>query len=196
MPVCRWRQPARRSRSPAAAAAVRSRCRSPTRCARIARVDRCPVCSGGDFYIRKDFDPKVGLAVVIVGALISAGFYWYGRDLIAYSILGFADADRSGDLRPAEGSDRLLPLPQRVPRRVRAQGGRVRSSHRGRARDGIRAADRAPIATVRRASPSRVPLHHALIGGDLDVAVGLREAGDVAGSFERGNATPSRRRTV
>jgi hypothetical protein len=53
-------------------------------------VDRCPVCSGNDFYIRKDFDPKIGLGVVIVGALISAGFYWYGRDLIAYSILGFA----------------------------------------------------------------------------------------------------------
>ena len=50
-------------------------------------VDRCPVCRGGDFYIRKDFDPKIGLSVVIVGALISAGFYWYGRDLIAYSIL-------------------------------------------------------------------------------------------------------------
>ena len=44
-------------------------------------VDRCPVCAGGDFYIRKDFDPKIGLGVVIVGALISAGFYWYGRDL-------------------------------------------------------------------------------------------------------------------
>jgi uncharacterized CHY-type Zn-finger protein len=53
-------------------------------------VDRCPVCSGGDFYIRKDFDPKVGLTVVIIGALISAGFYWYGRDLIAYSILASA----------------------------------------------------------------------------------------------------------
>ena len=53
-------------------------------------VDRCPVCQGGDFYLRKDFDPKIGLAVVIIGALISAGFYWYGRDLIAYSILGAA----------------------------------------------------------------------------------------------------------
>jgi len=53
-------------------------------------VDRCPVCSGGDFYIRKDFDPKIGLTVVIVGALISAAFYWYGRDLIAYSILASA----------------------------------------------------------------------------------------------------------
>ena len=53
-------------------------------------VDRCPVCSGTDFYIRKDFDPKVGLTVVIIGALISAGFYWFGRDLIAYGILGSA----------------------------------------------------------------------------------------------------------
>jgi hypothetical protein len=53
-------------------------------------VDRCPVCGGGDFYIRKDFDPKVGLTVVVIGALISAGFYWFGRDLVAYSILGGA----------------------------------------------------------------------------------------------------------
>ena len=54
------------------------------------RVDACPVCRGGDFYIRKDFDPKVGLTVVIIGALISAVFYWFGEDLIAYSILGGA----------------------------------------------------------------------------------------------------------
>ena len=53
-------------------------------------VDRCPVCDGGSFYIRKDFDPKLGLTVVIIGALISGAFYWYGRDLIAYSILATA----------------------------------------------------------------------------------------------------------
>jgi hypothetical protein len=55
-----------------------------------AAVDRCPVCDGADFYIRKDFDPKVGLTVVIIGALVSAAFYWFGRDLIAYSILASA----------------------------------------------------------------------------------------------------------
>ena len=55
-----------------------------------AKVDVCPVCRGGDFYIRKDFDPKVGLTVVVIGALISAVFYWFGRDLIAYGILAFA----------------------------------------------------------------------------------------------------------
>jgi len=53
-------------------------------------VDRCPVCEGADFYTRKDFDPTIGLTVVIIGALISAAFYWFGRDLIAYSILGGA----------------------------------------------------------------------------------------------------------
>jgi len=53
-------------------------------------VDACPVCGGADFYIRKDFDPKVGLTVVIVGALVSAAFYWFGRDLIAYGILATA----------------------------------------------------------------------------------------------------------
>ena len=53
-------------------------------------VDRCPVCEGADVYIRKDFDPKVGLTVVIIGALISAVFYWFGQDLIAYGILAAA----------------------------------------------------------------------------------------------------------
>jgi hypothetical protein len=55
-----------------------------------ATVDRCPVCRGADFYIRKDFDPKIGLTVVIIGALVSATFYWFGRDLIAYGILASA----------------------------------------------------------------------------------------------------------
>jgi len=53
-------------------------------------VDRCPVCEGAEFYIRKDFDPTVGLAVVVAGALVSAVFYWFGRDLIAYGILASA----------------------------------------------------------------------------------------------------------
>jgi hypothetical protein len=53
-------------------------------------VDRCPICSGADFYTRKDFNPKVGLAVVIIGAAISAVFYWFERDLVAYGILAGA----------------------------------------------------------------------------------------------------------
>lgn len=53
-------------------------------------VDRCPVCAGADFYTRKDFDPKAGLAVVVIGAVTSGVFYWFGRDLIAYGILAAA----------------------------------------------------------------------------------------------------------
>jgi hypothetical protein len=53
-------------------------------------VDRCPVCAGADFYTRKDFDPKLGLAFVVTGAIVSAVFYWFGRDLIAYAILAGA----------------------------------------------------------------------------------------------------------
>lgn len=51
-------------------------------------VDRCPLCSGADFYVRRDFDPTRGLTVVVTAVLISAGFYWYGLDLIAYGVLG------------------------------------------------------------------------------------------------------------
>jgi hypothetical protein len=50
-------------------------------------VDRCPICEGCDFYVRRDFDPKMGLAFVILGASLSALFYWFNQDLIAYSIL-------------------------------------------------------------------------------------------------------------
>jgi hypothetical protein len=53
-------------------------------------VDRCPVCGGGDFYTRKDFDPRLGLTVVVIGALTSGVFYFFGRDLIAYGILAGA----------------------------------------------------------------------------------------------------------
>jgi hypothetical protein len=53
-------------------------------------VDQCPICRGSDFYTRKDFDPKIGLTIVVIGALISAVFYWFGLDLIAYTVLGSA----------------------------------------------------------------------------------------------------------
>jgi hypothetical protein len=53
-------------------------------------VDRCPVCKGADFYTRKDFDPKLGLAFVLTGAVISAIFYWFRHDFIAYGILAAA----------------------------------------------------------------------------------------------------------
>ena len=53
-------------------------------------VDTCPVCVGTDFYTRKDFNPKVGVTIVAIGAGISAIFYWFKRDFIAYGILAVA----------------------------------------------------------------------------------------------------------
>ncbi len=53
-------------------------------------VDLCPVCAGSDFYIRKDFNPQLGLTVVVIGALISGVFYWFEMDFVAYGILGGA----------------------------------------------------------------------------------------------------------
>ena len=40
--------------------------------------------------MRKDFDPILGVTIVIIGALISAGFYYFGLDLVAYGILAAA----------------------------------------------------------------------------------------------------------
>ena len=53
-------------------------------------VDRCPECEGEDFYLRKDFNPQLGLAFVITGALISGVFYFFNMDLVAYSVLAVA----------------------------------------------------------------------------------------------------------
>ena len=55
-----------------------------------AGVDVCPVCEGGDFYVRKDFDPRTGLAFVVAGAVVSAIFYYFELDLVAYSVLAAA----------------------------------------------------------------------------------------------------------
>ena len=129
-------------------------------------VDRCPVCNGSDFYLRKDFDPKVGVTVVIIGALISASFYWFGRDLIAYSILGERGAHRSRRLRQVERRHRVLPLPHRVPRRLHALGRRVRSPHGRRARTRIRATHRTPLRSLNSPIATSQPIVTASARGD------------------------------
>lgn len=53
-------------------------------------ADLCPVCEGRELYVRKDFNPQLGLAVIVAGALVSAGFYWFGMNLAAYGVLGAA----------------------------------------------------------------------------------------------------------
>ena len=55
-----------------------------------AGIDACPVCDGADFYVRRDFDPKTGLAFVVAGAVVSGVFYFFNQDLIAYGVLAAA----------------------------------------------------------------------------------------------------------
>ena len=53
-------------------------------------LDRCPVCTGEDFYRRKDFDQKRGVTVVVIAGLISAGFLYAGLVLWAFGVLAAA----------------------------------------------------------------------------------------------------------
>lgn len=45
-------------------------------------VDRCPGCRGEQLYVQRDFNQKVGLAIVVVGALL-APFTPYYASLVA-----------------------------------------------------------------------------------------------------------------
>jgi len=51
-------------------------------------VDACPVCEGRDLYVRRDLNRNLGLTAVVIVGLVSAGFLWSGRDLVAYGVLG------------------------------------------------------------------------------------------------------------
>ena len=106
------------------------------------------MCDGADFYGRKDFDPKIGLTVVIVGALISGVFYWFGRDFIAYSILAGAaliDLVVYGRLKDLTVCYRCHTEFRGVYPR---DGAGVRPAHRGRPRAGVREADREKVNWV------------------------------------------------
>ena len=101
-------------------------------------TDLCPVCAGADFYIRKDFNPKLGLTIVIIGASISGIFYYFKRDFIAYSILAFATLIDLAIYGRLKARHRLLPLPHGIPRRVSTHRAGLRSAHGGCARAGVR----------------------------------------------------------
>ena len=52
-------------------------------------VDACPACGGRQLYVQRDFNPKVGLAVVAVGAAL-APFTPYYSSLMAAALLDAA----------------------------------------------------------------------------------------------------------
>jgi hypothetical protein len=55
--------------------------------ARDRVVSRCPVCRGAEFFIRKDFPQKAGLALVVLFGLIASGFYYYGNVIATFATL-------------------------------------------------------------------------------------------------------------
>ena len=159
-PVCRS---ARRRRAPARDQVRRLRPRDPARCLR--RPPRRPRrrslsgVRGADFYIRKDFDPKLGLAVVIIGALDQRGVLLVRPR--PRSPTASSPAPRCIDLvvyGRLKDRDRLLPLPLRVPRRLPADGAGLRPSHRRRPRAGIRTADR-PAVDQGNSRSAKIPMN-------------------------------------
>ena len=45
-------------------------------------VTRCAVCDGAEFFIRKDFPQRLGLALVIIFGLVASVFFYY-KDIMA-----------------------------------------------------------------------------------------------------------------
>ena len=50
-------------------------------------LDHCLHCGGTEFFLRKDFPQKLGLALVIVFGLIASVFYYYERVLATFATL-------------------------------------------------------------------------------------------------------------
>jgi len=55
------------------------------------RVERCLVCPSTELFVRKDFSQRLGVAIVVVGFVISSVFWYYRMPLWTYSVL-FATA--------------------------------------------------------------------------------------------------------
>lgn len=52
-----------------------------------ASVDQCCLCGGHRFYVQKDFNPRLGLAIFAVGVLFS--YHTYGITLFVASAIDF-----------------------------------------------------------------------------------------------------------
>jgi hypothetical protein len=49
-------------------------------------VDRCPACAGEQLYVQRDFNQKVGLAVVVVGAALAPFTPYYASLGVAAAV--------------------------------------------------------------------------------------------------------------
>jgi hypothetical protein len=46
-------------------------------------VDRCPACSGAELYVQRDFNQKMGLVIVVIGAVLAPLTPFYSSLLVA-----------------------------------------------------------------------------------------------------------------
>jgi len=51
-------------------------------------VKECLWCGGREFFVRKDFPQKVGMAMVIIFGLIASVFYYYENVIATFATLG------------------------------------------------------------------------------------------------------------
>ena len=54
------------------------------------RLEKCPLCTGREFFVRKDFPQQLGLAVVIIAGLLSCIFFYQKQMLWVWAVLGGA----------------------------------------------------------------------------------------------------------
>ncbi len=52
------------------------------------RVDICPGCENGDFYVQRDFNQRLGFGVMLFFALLGLLFVWLDRPFFFYYSLG------------------------------------------------------------------------------------------------------------
>ena len=49
-------------------------------------VDRCPACQGEQLYVQRDFNQRVGLAIVVVGAALAPFTPYYASLFVAAAV--------------------------------------------------------------------------------------------------------------
>jgi len=50
-------------------------------------VDRCPACQGEQFWVKRDFNQRAGLAIVIGGAVLALFTFWLWGAVAFYAVL-------------------------------------------------------------------------------------------------------------
>jgi hypothetical protein len=59
--------------------------------ATTAKLERCLICPSTELYVRKDFSQAAGVAIVVIGFVVSSVFWYYRMPLWTYGVL-FATA--------------------------------------------------------------------------------------------------------